>query len=166
MRKRIAWALGMVMTVGIGASAVLADDDPPPTPKATTTGFVGPLKDWNKPAPKPAPKKKDEPPAPPKPTIAEKVQAARYKEQADLLRRMAVCDKLKEIAENTHDADLLRKAEQLQERANNIYTDNAVMLAKTLESSHAGSSVAVADSKKLLEKKDAAAAVAAKGDKP
>jgi hypothetical protein len=39
-------------------------------------------------------------------------------------------------------------------------------LAKTLESSHAGSSVAVADSNKLLEKKDAAAAVAAKGDKP
>ena len=166
MRKRVAWALGAALTIGIGASAVFADDDPPPAPKAPTTGFVGPLKDWNRPAPKPEVKKKAEPPAPPKPTIAEQVQAARYKEQADLLRRMSVCDKLMEIAVRNNDADLIRKVEQLQERANNVYTDNAVMLAKTLESSHAGSSVAVADSNKLLEKKDAAAAVAAKGDKP
>jgi hypothetical protein len=165
MRNRMAWALATGLALGLGASAVLADDDPPPPPKAPTSGWVGPLKDWNKPAPKPEVKKKD-PPPPPKPTIAEQVQAARYREQADLLRRMAVCDKLMEIAVRNNDAELIRKVEQLQERANNVYTDHAVSLAKAVEGTNATSTMAAADRNKLLEKKDAAPAVAAKGDMP
>ncbi len=166
MRKRIAWALAAGLALGVTASTVFADDDPPPAPKAAPpSGWAGPFKDWNKPAPKPQPKKA-EPPPPPKPTLTDKVQAARYKEQADLLRRMAICDKLKEIAERTNDPELARKAEQLEERANSLYSDHALMLAKTVESSRNGTSVVQADSNKLLEKKDAATAVASKGDKP
>jgi hypothetical protein len=165
MRRRIAWALAGGLALGIGSSAVLADDDTPPPKAPPTSGWVGPFKDWNRPAPKPEAKKKADPPPPPKPTIAEKVQAARYKEQADLLRRMAVCDRLMEIAVRSNDAELARKVEQLQERVNNVYAEHAVTLAKTMESA-SGSSVAAADSKKLLETKDAAPAVAAKGDKP
>jgi hypothetical protein len=153
------------LALGLGASTVLADDDPPP-PKPPTSGFVGPFKEWNKPAPKPEVKKKVDPPPPRKPTITEQVQAARYREQADLLRRMAVCDKLMEIAVHNNDAELIRKVEQLQERANNLYTEHAVSLAKAVEGSSANSSMAVADRDKLLDKKDAAPVVAAKGDKP
>jgi len=165
MRKRMAWALATGLTLGLGASAVLADDDPPPAPKAPTSGWVGPFKDWNKPAPKPVVKKKD-PPAPAKPTINEQVQTARYSEQADLLRRMAVCDKLMEIANRNNDAEMIRRVEQLQERANNIYNEHAVSLAKAVEGSMPTSAMAAADRDKLLEKKDAAPVVAAKGDKP
>jgi hypothetical protein len=153
--------------MGLGASAVRADDDPPPPPKppAPTGGWVGPFKDWNTPPPKPVVKKKD-PPAPPKPTIAEQVQAARYREQADLLRRMAVCDKLMEIAVRNNDADLIRKVEQLQERANNVYTDHSASLAKAFDKVNPASTMAATDRNKLLENKDAAPVVAAKGDLP
>ena len=166
MRRRIAWALAASMALGVTTTTVFADDDPPPTPKtAPASGWAGPLKDWNKPAPKPQPKKV-EPPAPPKPTLSEKVQAARYKEQADLLRRLAICDKLKEIAERTNDPELERKAEQLEERANSLYADHSQLLARTVESANNATSVAQADSNKLLNKKDGSTAVASKGDKP
>ena len=167
MRKRIAWALGTALALGLGTTTVRADDDPPPTPPKPVQagGWVGPFKDWNPPPPKPEVKKK-EPPAPPKPTILEKVQAARYREQADLLRRMAVCDKLMEYAVRNNDSDLIRKVEQFQERANNIYSEHAVSLARAVEVSSPNTSMAAADSNKLLEKKSTSTAVAAKGDMP
>ena len=165
MRKRMAWALGTALALGLGSTAVRADDDPPPTPPRPVQagGWVGPFKDWNPPPPKPETKKKD-PPAPPKPTIGEKVQAARYREQADLLRRMAVCDKLMEIAVRNNDADQIRKVEQLQERANNVFMEHASSLAQAVEGSKPTTSLAAADSNKLLEKKATNTAVAAKGD--
>ncbi|HEV8060587.1 MAG TPA: hypothetical protein VGP68_11965 [Gemmataceae bacterium] len=166
MRKRMAWALATGLAIGMVASSVQADDDPPPPPKPQPTGgWVGPFKDWNKPAPKPDAKKKD-PAAPHKLTIAEQVQAARFREQADLLRRMAVCDKLMEIAVRNNDADLIRRVEQLQERANNVYTEHAATLAQAVDGANGASSMAMADRNKLLEKKDAAPVVAAKGDAP
>lgn len=169
MRKRMAWALATGLALGLGASAVLAaDDDPPPQPKAPSSGWVGPFKEWNQPAPppKPEPKKKAEPPPRPRPTIAEQVQAARYREQADLLRRMAVCDKLMEIAVRNNDSELMSKVEQLQERANNLFTEHSVSLANAVQGSNTNSSMAAADRGKLLDKKDSAPVVAAKGDKP
>jgi hypothetical protein len=167
MRKRIAWALGTALALGLGTTTVRADDDPPATPPRPVQagGWVGPFKDWNPPPPKPEAKKKD-PPAPPKPTILEKVQAARYREQADLLRRMAICDKLMESAVRNNDADLVRTVEQLQERANNIYTEHAVSLARAVGGSKPNTSLAAADSDKLLEKKATTTAVASKGDMP
>jgi hypothetical protein len=166
MRKRMAWALAAGLAVGIVTTSVQADDDPPPPPKAPPTGgWVGPFKDWNKPAPKPEAKKTDTP-VPHKPTIAEQVQAARYREQADLLRRMAVCDKLREIAVRTGDTELSRRVDQLEERANNVYSEHAVKLAQAVEGTKAASSMAMADRNKLLDTKDAAPVVAAKGDAP
>jgi hypothetical protein len=168
MRKRMAWALAAGLALGVGASAVLADDDPPPQPKAPTSGWVGPFKEWNQPAPPPKPeaKKKADPPPRPKPTIGEQVQAARYREQADLLRRMAVCDKLMEIAVRNNDSELMRKVEQLQERSNNLFTEHSATLASAVQGSTKNTSMAAADRNKLLDKKDTAAALAAKGDKP
>jgi hypothetical protein len=165
MRRQIAWALAAGLALGVTASTVFADDDPPAPKAAPASGWTGPLKDWNKPAPKPQPKK-IEPPPRPKPTLADKVQAASYKERADLLRRMAICDKLKEIAERTNDPELARKAEQLEERANSLYADHALMLTRTVESANTATSVAQADSNKLLDRKNASTAVASKGDKP
>lgn len=167
MRKRMAWALATGLALGLGASAVLADDDPPPV-QAPKSGWVGPFKEWNQPAPAPKPeaKKKVEPPAPRRLSINEQVQAARYREQADLLRRMAVCDKLMEIAVRNNDNELMHKVEQLQERANNLYSDHSVSLANAVQGANKNSSLAAADRDKLLDKKDTAAALAAKGDKP
>jgi hypothetical protein len=165
MRKRIAWTLVVGLALGATANTVFADDDPPPVRKGRESGWAGPLKEWNKPAPKPKPKK-EEPTPPPKPTVADKVQAARYKEQADLLRRMAICDKLMEIAVKNNDSELMRRVEQLQERANNVFSEHTVLLARTVEATNSAASIAQADTDKLLEKKDKSKAYASRGEKP
>lgn len=47
----------------------------------------------------------------------------RSQEEANFLRRSAVCLKLQEIALRTNDEELMRKAEELRERAWTIYTE-------------------------------------------
>jgi hypothetical protein len=50
------------------------------------------------------------------------------------MRRLEVCDKLKEIAIRTNDAELLRKAEVLDERARTTYAQRTAYLRGTTAS--------------------------------
>ena len=65
---------------------------------------------------------KKEAPPPLVPAVpVESPVARKAREQAIYFRRIAVCDKLKDIAFQTRDDELLRKADQLDQRAFAIY---------------------------------------------
>src|SRR5205823_6667459 len=62
------------------------------------------------------------PPSPAKPaTLVDAAVAERSRQEAALLRRLQVCDKLKDIAVRNQDQELLRQAEELEERAQATY---------------------------------------------
>jgi hypothetical protein len=69
------------------------------------------------------------PPRPktPSPTPAAKARAAdtaaatRAQEEANFLRRLAVCDKLQQMANETGDETLEKQAMQLQQKAQSVY---------------------------------------------
>jgi hypothetical protein len=66
-------------------------------------------------------KKKTPQPVPAQKSQVETVAARQAKEKADYLRRIAVCDKLLDIAMQSNDEELRRKADQLDQRAKAIY---------------------------------------------
>src|SRR5262245_22555302 len=140
MRKLVAWGLEVALVVGLGAAVARADDAPSGRPfggrpkywKKSNNGWVWqrgsndddddeptakpkkdapakkPAKDEAKPDPKPGPELRD--PA-----------AERAREEAVFLRRSAVCLRLQEIGLRNNDAELMKKAEQLRERAWSAY---------------------------------------------
>jgi len=59
---------------------------------------------------------------------AEIAAAERSREQAALLRRLAVCDQLKTVAYRTKDDALLHRAEQLEEQAQTVYSQRIAHL--------------------------------------
>jgi hypothetical protein len=87
---------------------------------------------------KPAPKKPETKPkresakksaAPSKPaTVVDEAAAERAREEAILMRRLQVCDRLTEIAIRTNDTDLLHRAEALDERARTAYAQRTAYL--------------------------------------
>jgi hypothetical protein len=60
--------------------------------------------------------------APKEPSAREKELAEVKREQADYLRRLAVCDQLRDIALKNSDESLNRQADELQAQAWSIYT--------------------------------------------
>jgi hypothetical protein len=136
----------LVIALGLGTVARAAGDED--SDKSGTAPARNPLGfhwsptfahamglDLEKPPPpkKPAakPKKtaaKETPPAPKPAPIADEGTALRGREEAALLRRLAVCDKLKEIALRSNDSDLLARAEALDERARTTYEDHMARL--------------------------------------
>jgi hypothetical protein len=140
MRTKTAGGLGVVLLAVLGARAV-AQEWPsgrmrPPSadfaaPSWFSRMFGGGPKPAEKPAPKPEKKKnaakKDTPPAEPAPQ-GESPGLVRAREEAALLRRMDVCDRLRAVALLTKDDDLLRKADQLEERAQAAYHERTAHL--------------------------------------
>jgi hypothetical protein len=55
------------------------------------------------------------------PTVVEETASLRAREEAKYLRRLQVCDRLKDIAEQTGDAALGRRADELNARAEELY---------------------------------------------
>lgn len=134
MRRLGVLGLGAALLLGWGTAALAEPDDgnDAPRPAVQDTGsnvWGGHLLFGKKrapartPPPKPA---KDKPPpraetaAKPAPAVID-AAAVRAREEAAYLRRMDVCLKLKEIAERTNDAELGRLADQLDERAKDVY---------------------------------------------
>jgi hypothetical protein len=70
----------------------------------------------------------DKKPATRPPSQVDTAAAAREQELQDLLRRQKVCLQLMQIALETNDVELLRKAEQLDERARAIYAERTAHL--------------------------------------
>jgi hypothetical protein len=128
MRRRLVWGWGVALLIGLGtAGAALAgpkdDDAAKPSDGGWFSGWFGgkpaePAKKKDKPDPKDA--------APVKP--APDRRAARNREEAVLLRRLAVCDKLKQVALQNGDAELERQADQLDARAWEVYNQRIANL--------------------------------------
>jgi hypothetical protein len=161
MLRLRAWGLGAALLVGLSVPAVPAADEVaggtsarPPVRRNTTWSWSSlqakpaakkPPARPDKPAdPKPAdPKPADARPAVPSaPPSVEDVAAYRAREEAVLLRRLAVCNKLMEVAVQTRDEELLRQVEQIDQRAWAAYTQRTANLS-------AGSAAAAVDEKIL-----------------
>jgi hypothetical protein len=148
MRRLGACGLALVLALGWGAAcARSADDDaddedakPQPRPFVRLSPVfarmvqVDPTSSSSKkPPPKPAKEgksgksknadstksAKDESPA----------AAARAREEAALIRRLEVCDKLMEVAIRTNDQELIHRVEELDVRARSIYARHTGALA-------------------------------------
>jgi hypothetical protein len=62
------------------------------------------------------------------PTVVEAAAVQRKREEAALMRRLEVCDRLRAIAEQTNDDELRRRADQLDEQANAAYIQRTAHL--------------------------------------
>jgi hypothetical protein len=76
------------------------------------------------------PAEKPKPPPPPPPVSAmakaranDTAAAVRAQEEANFLRRMAVCDRLRQVALETGDDSLERQADDLQAKAESVYKE-------------------------------------------
>src|SRR5262249_28045325 len=67
-------------------------------------------------------------PAAKKELLVDQSAAERLREEAALLRRLAVCDQLKLIATQNKDDTLLRQAEQIEQRAQAVYSQRVARL--------------------------------------
>jgi hypothetical protein len=63
--------------------------------------------------------------------VVQEAAALRAREEAKYLRRSEVCARLKEIAEQSNNADLRRHAEQMEERAWAVYNDRTRHMASS-----------------------------------
>jgi hypothetical protein len=141
MRRLALWGLTGALAVGLIAGRALAGDDDspapdtnPPTRQSSFRWSPAVVRMFQLDAPKPAPKK----PAPAKKEVTKKPSAAkpaapaedpavagRNKAEAALMRRLEVCDRLKEIALRSNDAELFHRAELLDEQARAAYAQHA-----------------------------------------
>ena len=158
MRNLRHWGGWAVLLLALGtavASATPPLDDDDDDGSAKSAKVVGPdpaarpRDGWNpfltrlfggtskKPDPKPdkdneADKKHDEP-APRISTLREMADHYRDLEKAKLLRRQAVCQRLREIAYETGDEELERKAFQLDELAAKVFEERTGRLSQMME---------------------------------
>jgi hypothetical protein len=65
---------------------------------------------------------------------SETAAAMRAQEEANFLRRLAVCDKLRQLALETGDDSLERKAELLQQKAESVYKQRTFSASTTVAS--------------------------------
>jgi hypothetical protein len=142
MRRLGSWGFEVALVAGVLAAAAWAGEEKPAGRDSQQAAEdSGPKWTWGgnlfgrkgkpvppKPAPKPAPETAKTPPKPSKPAGGDAAVAERRREEAAFLRRLEVCDRLKEIAVRTNDTDLLRQAEQLSERAWATYSQHTAHL--------------------------------------
>jgi hypothetical protein len=123
------------LLLGLAAAGGRGDDEPKPAPvrynprptwgaRAVSDDQQAPPPDKSAPANKADKPDKADKPAPgaagaPAPRPAR--VADRDREEKAYLRRIAVVDRLREIAIDTRDPDLLRQADQLEEKASALY---------------------------------------------
>jgi hypothetical protein len=153
MRKLGLWGGCAVLLLAVGLAAAPAA--PPPADDDDDAATAGPnpaarpRDGWNpfitrvfglsdkKPVAKPDRKDKDKDKdddkkaeaAPPRPSPTAVAARQRALEEAKLRRRQAVCERLRDIARETHDDDLERKALQLDGRAWEVYLERTQQLA-------------------------------------
>jgi hypothetical protein len=153
MRNLGHWGGWAVLLLALGAAAASAappaDDDDDDSGKAKAAAgpdpAARPRDGWNpfisrlfglddkKPAPKPdkeqVANKKADAPAPRASAQAEIAASVRAREKANLLRRQEVCLRLREIARETQNEELERKALQLDQLAFEVYKERTARLA-------------------------------------
>jgi hypothetical protein len=141
MRRLWVGGIGAVLLLAVGAAVAPAtppkadddDDKPAAKPAADWNPFIAKVFGLNDPKPAPKPdKEKDKEkdpkreaaPAPRPSAMAQAAASLRALEMKKLLRRQEVCLRLREIAAETHDDDLERKAEELDARAWQVYQEH------------------------------------------
>lgn len=129
MRRGKHWGWPLVLLAVAGLGALVQAQEPGAaltTPKSASLestrkgNWLSRLWPWGK---KTAAKEERVAAASPAPALSPAVLKQRA--YLDWLRRMEVCDKLREIALQTNDAELSRKAEQLADRAYETYLKTA-----------------------------------------
>ncbi len=142
MRKLRAWGLAATLMVGLSAATAWGVDEADSNSKSTSKSSGSPWNplNWFNSKDKKADEKKKtatksekdtakKPATPSRPvSVVDEAAAARSREEAVLLRRLAVCDKLMEIAVRNNDTELLRRVEVLDERARSIYAQRTAHL--------------------------------------
>jgi hypothetical protein len=127
---RTKWKLTVALLLGVGVTALAkADPDNPPPRPGSTSIFNQMLRPNSAPPP---PQKKppvnDAKKAPPKPTV-DPLAKIRAQELANCLRRTEVCLKLMQVADETNDEALRKKAEELDRRVRAAYKKRMAELA-------------------------------------
>jgi hypothetical protein len=133
----MAWGMMAAVLSGLATSALRAggdaddDVDPKPAPRPSAIRWnprflrmMGVDETNGVPKKNPAKSKKEvgKEPSPVKPiSLADEAAGERARAEANLMRRLQVCDKLTEIALKTNDTPLLHQAEALDERARTAY---------------------------------------------
>src|SRR5437870_2912220 len=118
MHRLRAWSLTAALLAGIGGIARAAD----PTDARPAPNLDSGFRRWNAIPP-------ERPKSAPPPSVAERAErraketaaALRAQEEANLLRRMAVCDRLELLALQMHDEELEKQADRLREQAQRVY---------------------------------------------
>jgi hypothetical protein len=121
MRAMATLAAAVLLGVGTAAAQDRSGDDPPARKPPSGGSWL--TRWW--PFGRKAEEKKPPPaPEPRRPSAAETARAARVREEAALHRRLAVCDRLREIAAQapSPDHELWRKADELESLAWQTYT--------------------------------------------
>jgi hypothetical protein len=131
MRGVTVWTLTAALALGAGADFCAAQE-PGPGDSAAKGGLFSGWFGKKADAARPAPAKEAGPPAEEaRPaTVVETAAAVQAREKDALMRRLAVCDKLRIIAlqSDPEDRVLERKADQLEERAQAIYRQRTARL--------------------------------------
>jgi hypothetical protein len=137
MRVLGAWGVTLALLLGVGPAFAGSDDGATAGDNGSSTSGGNWFTRWFYPAAKPPEKpavptdvekikkEKDDPKeAKPLPSAADQ----RLQEQAKYFRRLSVCDRLKEIADATNDAALWKRANELDGRAWDVYTQSTAHL--------------------------------------
>lgn len=141
MRRIGGWRIVVALLLGLGTVLPVLAADPSDDEEAARQGWhwapwIQKKIDRSKPPPKPKkpaakppkePEKKAAAPSKPAPVVDEG-SVEREREEKAFLRRVAVCDQLMKIAQEAHDQQLERKAQQLNERAWALYSERIAQL--------------------------------------
>src|SRR6185437_17020064 len=129
MRRVGAWGMATALMVGLGMAAAAAAE--PDSDVLTSPAKSGWWSSWfgEKPKPKHKVEKKtiaEEPPALPNP--AEMGVVEQKRQMNAVLRRMEVCDRLRMVALQSGNEDLMRQADELEARAREVYRQQTAHL--------------------------------------
>ncbi len=116
--------MAAALIAGLGVAAAMADDADGDA--KTAPAKSGWWSNWLGEKPKPKAKTTKKPPAEerPLPRLVEPAGAEQQREMNAILRRMEVCDRLRTIALQTGNDELMRRAEELEARAQEIYRNH------------------------------------------
>jgi hypothetical protein len=127
MRKlAISGLVAALLCVGAAVTVRAADKDDEPS--GLGSWWDGLFGGKDKPAPKKSePLVEEEKPAAPSP--AERADVVRQRELKAYFRRIAVCDRLMDIAYEKNDTDMIRRVEELMEQVGEVYVKRTAGLA-------------------------------------
>ena len=117
MSHGMRWAGVLALGLSLGLTTLAKADDDDAKPK-TGNWFTRLFSHDAAPKKKDPPAKDEAKPLPPSPALLRK------KAEWELLRRQEVCEKLRQVALDTNDRELARKADDLEQRAWDIYVQH------------------------------------------